>query len=103
VIKAIAARASIFPVFFLLQCLDGLTTLIFLTKGIAEGNPLISWSMAVMHVPWAGLVAAKIMAALIGLYCSRTGRIAFLRRASVGYSAIVAWNLFALLAGAAAH
>jgi hypothetical protein len=100
---AARARTNTLPVFVFLQFLDGLTTLIFLRKGIVEGNPLVSWSMAAIHVPWAGLIAVKMMAVMIGFYCCRTGRIGFLHRANLGYSAIVAWNLFALLIGAVAH
>ena len=87
----------------ILQCLDALTTLTFLRQGVAEGNPLLVWALPYAHAPWIGLVAAKLMAALIGLYCYRNGRIKALRLANTGYSLMVGWNLTAIAAAAIAR
>ncbi len=84
--------------FIALQCLDLLTTLVFLSKGLEEGNPLVHLSMALFHSPWLGLVFAKLTAASIGHYCYRSGRTGLLRKANAGYTIVVAWNLIAIAA-----
>jgi hypothetical protein len=89
--------------FIVLQGLDALTTLLFLSKGVPEGNPLVNWALFNAHTPWIGLVVTKLIAALIGHYCYRNGRITLLRRANVGYSLVVGWNLIALASAAFAH
>jgi hypothetical protein len=102
-ISTIAAKKNALPLFILIQCLDILTTLVFLSKGIAEGNPLVSWALSSTHSPWIGLVIAKLIAALIGQYCHRSGRLRLLQRANAGYSLVVGWNLVAIAAGMMAH
>jgi hypothetical protein len=79
-----------------LQLLDALTTLVFMSKGVPEGNPLMSWAMSSVHAPWIGLVVTKLTATLIGLYCYRSGRITLLWRAAAGYSLVIGWNLVAI-------
>jgi hypothetical protein len=98
--RAVWIRTNVLPVFVVLQCLDVLTTLIFLSKGVAEGNPLLSWTLSYAHAPWMGLIAAKLMATFIGYYCYRKGRITALRLANVGYFLIVGWNLITIAASA---
>jgi hypothetical protein len=85
-------------IFFVLQCLDVITTLIFLSKGIAEGNPLIGLALSSARVPWLGLVVSKLIAVLIGHYCYRTGRFTLLRRVNTAYSLVVGWNLVGIVA-----
>lgn len=89
----VRARTNVLPTFVILQCLDVLTTLVFLSKGIAEGNPLLVWALPFAHAPWVGLVAAKLIATAMGFYCYRNGRITALRLANAGYFLIVGWNL----------
>jgi hypothetical protein len=84
--------------FISLQAFDGLTTVLFLQKGVPEGNPLTAWSLSSASGHWTGLLLPKLLAALIGAYCYRHGRIRLLRRANVGYSLVIAWNLVAILA-----
>ena len=96
-------KSKVLPIFVILQCLDILTTLIFLHQGTAEGNPLLVWAIPRMHAPWVGLAAAKLTALLIGLYCYRNGRIKALRLANTGYSVMVGWNLTAIAAAVIAH
>ena len=86
-----------------LQCLDALTTLLFLRQGVSEGNPLVSWALHCTPAPWLGLVMTKLTAILIGFYCCGHGRAALLRWANRGYGAVVLWNLIAIAAGAAAR
>jgi hypothetical protein len=98
VTRAVRIKANVLPVFLALQCLDVLTTLIFLSKGVREGNPLYSWTLPYVHAQWIGLIAVKLFAMLAGYWCYRAGRITALRFANVGYSAIVMWNLLAIAA-----
>jgi hypothetical protein len=84
--------------FVALQCLDVITTLVFLSKGIEEGNPLVRLSITLFQAPWLGVAAAKVTAAFIGHYCHRTRRTALLRRANAGYALVVGWNLVAIAA-----
>jgi hypothetical protein len=100
---AVWTRSKALPIFVILQCLDVLTTLVFLNQGTAEGNPLLVWALPHAHAPWIGLVAAKLLAGLIGLYCYRNGRIRTLRIANTGYSLMVGWNLTAIAAAAIAR
>lgn len=97
-ITRVRTYSNVLPVFVLLQCLDALTTLIFLNKGVAEGNPLVGWALPHAHAPWIGLLTAKLVATALGVYCYRNGRFTTLRLANVGYTAIVAWNLLAIAA-----
>lgn len=94
--STLGTRKNVLPVFLFLQCLDILTTLIFLSKGVREGNPLISWALPYVHTPWIGLAAVKLLAMLIGFCCYSNGKIAALRLANVGYAVIVGWNLLTI-------
>ena len=96
-------RTKALPIFVMLQCLDVLTTLIFLSKGVAEGNALLVWALPYAHSPWIGLVAAKLIATSIGYYCYRNSRITALRLANAGYFLVIAWNLATIAAVAIAH
>jgi hypothetical protein len=42
------------------------------------------------------LIAAKLFAVLIGIYCYRNGKFTALRIANIGYAGIVGWNLLAI-------
>lgn len=90
---AIRRFTNVLPLFITLQCLDVLTTLVFLRRGVAEGNPLMGWAFSHAHAPWMSLVVAKLAAVLIAHYCYRYGRMRLLWRANIGYSLVVAWNL----------
>jgi hypothetical protein len=102
-LTAIRKQANILPIFLALQCLDVLTTLSFLTKGLTEGNPVMNQALSFAHAPWVGLVLTKSIAVLIGGYCYRSGRTTLLRRANLGYSLVVGWNLLAIGAAAITH
>jgi len=84
--------------FIVLQCLDFFTTLVFLNRGLEEGNPMVTWVLSHADSPWFGLVVTKLLAAFIGQYLYRSGRITLLRRANLGFSLVVSWNLFAIAA-----
>ena len=98
--RVVFAKPNVLPVFLALQCLDVLTTLIFLSKGVREGNPLYSLALPYVHAQWIGLIAVKLLAMFIGYWCYRTGKIGTLRLANIGYSAIVVWNLLTIAAAA---
>ena len=82
-----------------LQLLDLLTTLAFLMRGIQEGNPVVRWALQLSANPMVGLLAVKIIAVLLGVYCWRLGREGLLRRMNYLFAAVVAWNLVALIMG----
>jgi hypothetical protein len=94
---------NILAQFFYLQALDLLTALVFMTAGVAEVNPLIRLLVSKAGSPLGGLVAAKLIALLIGAYCWRRGRQQLLVRVNVFYAALVAWNLVALLVSTAGN
>lgn len=82
-----------------LQLLDLLTTLAFLLRGIQEGNPVVRWALQLTSNPLLGLLAVKVFAVLLGVYCWRRGRERLLRRMNLLFAAVVAWNILALIAG----
>jgi len=96
-------RPSALQLFVALQCLDALTTLVFLRMGLTEGNPMMIWALKDAHAPWLGLIVTKTAAVLIGLYCYRNRRMKLLRRANKGYSLVVGWNLVGIAAAAIAR
>jgi hypothetical protein len=100
---AVRTSTKALTIFIVLQCLDVLTTLIFLSKGMAEGNPLMGLALSSARAPWLGLGLAKLIAVLIGQHCYRSGRFSLLRRANAGYSLVVGWNLIGITAALLAH
>ena len=85
--------------FAYLQLLDLMTTLAFLVNGIREGNPLVRFLIDRSSNPISALVAVKVMAVLLGLYCWRMGRLRVLTRMNLLFAVVVAWNLVALIVG----
>ena len=82
--------------FSYLQVLDLLTTMIFLSAGIQEGNPLVNVAFRSTGNPLQALVLVKAVAFAIALYCWRAGRYSILVRANWFFAAIVAWNVLSL-------
>ena len=80
-----------------LQLLDLLTTLIFMTHQIQESNPLVKLLMHSAGSPLAGLIVTKLAAFAVALYCWRRARLKVLWIVNLFYSAVVVWNLVALL------
>ncbi|MBM3810176.1 MAG: hypothetical protein FJW20_00945 [Acidimicrobiia bacterium] len=87
--------------FSYLQVLDFLTTMAFLIIGVQEGNPLVRLALELAPSPVAGLVLVKVAALGLGLACMRMGKAKLLSRINVMFAVVVAWNLVALIAGAA--
>ncbi len=83
--------------FLYLQGLDILTTLVFMTGGVAEGNPLIRLITGAAGSPLVGLLAAKSVALALAAYCWRKRRQQLLSRVNVFYAVLVAWNLVAFV------
>lgn len=83
--------------FSYLQVLDFLTTVAFLVNGVQEGNPVVKTAIAVFANPVAGLLAVKVLAVLLGVYCWRVGRRTLLMRMNLLFATLVAWNLIALI------
>jgi hypothetical protein len=80
-----------------LQVLDFLTTIAFLTNGVQEGNPLVRFAINLGPNPLSGLLAVKVLAVALGLYCWRMGRDRLLSRMNLLFGVLVAWNLVALI------
>ncbi|HLI83252.1 MAG TPA: DUF5658 family protein [Bryobacteraceae bacterium] len=81
--------------FILLQVLDAGTTMAFLHRGVAEGNPLVRALFGVSAGPAMGLALAKLAGIVLALFAWRTGRQRLLSRVNVVFAACVMWNLAA--------
>jgi hypothetical protein len=80
-----------------LQVLDFLTTVAFMLNGVKEGNPLVRLAVHYSPDPLGGLVAIKLAAVGLGLYCWTRGRDRLLSRMNMVFAVLVAWNLAALI------
>ena len=87
--------------FSYLQVLDFLTTVAFLIIGVQEGNPFVRLALELAPSPVAGLLLVKAAALGLGLACLRMGKAKLLSRINILFALVVAWNLVALIAGAA--
>jgi hypothetical protein len=79
--------------------LDLLTTLAFMLHGIQEANPIVRFALRSSSHPLGGLLAVKLMALALGVYCWRCGRERLLTRINILFAIVVAWNLLALIVG----
>jgi hypothetical protein len=85
-----------------LQVLDFMTTIAFLMNGIREGNPVVRMALHYAPHPLGGLLAVKIAAVALGIYCWRGGRERLLFRINILFALVVAWNMVALIIASAA-
>ena len=85
--------------FSYLQILDFLTTIAFMINGVKEANPLVRFAVKVSPSPISGLLAVKVLAVILGIYCWRMGRDRLLSRINVVFAMVIAWNLVALIIG----
>jgi Domain of unknown function (DUF5658) len=85
--------------FSYLQILDFMTTIAFLVHGIPEGNPLVRAALRYSPYPLGGLLAVKLMALGLGVYCWKYGRQRILSRINMLFAVVVVWNLTALIFG----
>jgi hypothetical protein len=79
-----------------LQCLDLLTTLVFLSVGVQEGNPVVAQAIQWADNPLSALVGVKAIALAIGIYCWSVGRHRLLRRVNLLFAGLVLWNVAAI-------
>jgi hypothetical protein len=84
--------------FSYLQLLDFLTTMVFLTGGIKEANPVVRLALAVGPAPWIGLLLVKFAAFTMAAFCWHTARTRVLTIANLFFAVLVTWNLLAMLA-----
>jgi len=80
-----------------LQFLDFITTIAFMLHGIREGNPLVNLALHSTRYPLGGLLAVKIAAIALGIYCWRRGREKLLTRINILFALVVAWNVVSLI------
>ncbi len=83
--------------FSYLQMLDLLTTMAFLLHGVREANPVVRLAIHLGSTPLGGLLALKVFAVGLAIYCVRKARLQLLARVNVFFAALVAWNLCALI------
>ena len=84
-----------------LQILDFLTTIAFMLNGVQEGNPIVRLALRYSSHPLTGLLAIKLSAVALGLYCWARGRDRLLHRMTLLFALIVAWNMAALIVSSA--
>ena len=68
-----------------------------MTNGVKEANPIARLVIAAGPSPLMGLIAIKIFAVLLALYCCRHSRMRLLARVNVFFAALVTWNLVVLI------
>ena len=84
-----------------LQILDFMTTVAFMMNGVREGNPRVRLAFRLAPHPLGGLLAIKLMALALGIYCWRCGRDRLLLKMNILFAIVVAWNVVAIIVGAA--
>jgi hypothetical protein len=86
---------KLIQVFFYLQALDFLTTLIGLKLGISEASPFIR--VLLHYGPSVAVTASKIAALILAAACIKLNRPYLLRYVNYWFAAIVVWNLINIL------
>jgi len=81
--------------FFLLQILDFLPTLVGLRMGGEELNPVISWLMNFDVV--VGLTAMKLLGVAMAGYCVWRRRLRVIGWVNYYFAGLVIWNLLNIL------
>jgi len=85
--------------FVFLQICDLLTTLVFLSFGVAEANPVVRLALGLGRGnPAAALLALKAAGLACGWYAWRSGRRRLLGRINLMFAVCVAWNVAAIAA-----
>jgi len=91
----LAGARTLIQVFFYLQALDFLTTLIGLKLGIREVSPFIR---SLLHYgPMLAVAASKMAALLLAAACIKLNRSHLLRYANYWFAGVVVWNLLNIL------
>jgi hypothetical protein len=76
--------------------LDVCTTIVGLSEGFRELNPVVSSALHLTGLQ--GLVLTKLMALSLAGYFLYSGRLLLLRKVTVVMGLVVGWNLFWLVA-----
>ena len=100
--QRLPAIHQVFLLYLYLQVLDFLTTIAFLMNGVREANPFVRLVLSLVPNPVAGLLAVKLLALLLGIYCWRVKRERLLSYINMLFAALVAWNVIALILGSLA-
>jgi hypothetical protein len=83
--------SSSLQLFFYLQLLDILTTLLGIRLGLSEASPFIQFLMRFGVL--GGLLASKIVAFAIGGFCVWRRRFRVIGMVNYWYATLVIWNL----------
>lgn len=78
-------------IFFYLQVLDFLTTLIGMKMGLSEASPFIRWLMQID--PAVGLALSKLIAFVLGGLCLWLNKRHLVRWINYWYAGLVIWNM----------
>lgn len=87
--------SSSLVLFFYLQLLDVLTTLVGFSLGASEASPFVS--ALIRWGPLAGTLGSKLFAGAILATCLWLRKMYLLRWINVWYAALAAWNLCLVL------
>jgi hypothetical protein len=82
--------------FVVLQLCDMGTTLVFLTHGVSEGNPLLAAAFRASAHPVMVLALAKLAGCGLAYLAWKSRRARLLGRINVFFGACVVWNLAAI-------
>jgi hypothetical protein len=88
-----------FVLFCALQLLDGLTTLLFLRLGVAEGNPLVRFALGLSASPVVPIALLKVAGCGLAFAAWKRRRARALRFANLVFAACVLWNVVAISTG----
>ena len=81
--------------FFYLQVLDLMTTLLGFRLGLAEASPFVRW---LVHLgPIVGVVLSKAIAVVLGGFAVWSRRFHVIRSINYWFAALVLWNLGLIL------
>jgi hypothetical protein len=86
---------TVLEIFFLLQILDFMTTLVGIRMGGSEMSPFAKWLMQFDTV--AGLMAVKLIGFGLGGVCIWFRRVRVLTWVNYIFAGIVLWNVYQIL------
>ena len=80
-------------IFFGLQFVDFLTTLVGLSVGASEASPLVRWLLAAGAGPVLSVGASKMVAVALGGFCLFIQRPHVIRWINYWYGLLAIWNI----------
>lgn len=80
-----------------LQCMDVLSTLVFLHQGVAEANPIIRAILSLSVSPAAALILLKCGGTILAATCWYSGRHRLLTKINFLFIGCVLWNITAVM------